>query len=270
MSKSEKRAKTALQPVQENPELDPKNQDIDLSRPSRRSEGEPVNVALVDSSQTFREGLVAAIQNHSDLRLAGQLDLAEQVFTREDFSGVHVCLIDVDLRDRSGIEVAHWLKEKHPGLAVLLLSHWDWDVYLVAARVACAAGMLVRSTPSEELINQICGAAAGPIYSPDQLHRIRLWKKDVGDRLKKVNAREWEILWLAAGGYKNRQIAEYLSLSENTVEKYVTRLLEKVRLTSRSSLLAFIYLNHLDALIRLPDQRRYLYVNPAADGEECG
>ncbi|HVN56441.1 MAG TPA: response regulator transcription factor [Anaerolineaceae bacterium] len=238
-----------------------KTPDPRAAAPGRVVVGGPIGLMIVDSSQAFREGLASALRDHKEFELVGQLELADQVFAQEESLNADICIVDVDLRDRSGIEVMHWLRDKYPHTTVLLLSHWDWDVYLVAAQVAGAVGLLIRSTPLEVLFRQINSAYLGPIYTPGQIHRIKTWKKTVGDRLKKLSPREWEILWLLAMGHKNKLIAESLSLAENTVEKHVTNILEKVGLTSRSSLLAFIYLNHLDVLSRLPVSRRFLYIN---------
>jgi DNA-binding NarL/FixJ family response regulator len=261
MSKSEKRSTPGLKTSKE--PSNPGKRDVETDPAVHKILAGPIRLFIADSSQTFREGLALAVQTNPDFQLIGQMELAEAVYAKESFLDADVGIVDVDLRDRSGIEVAHWLANQRPNMAVLLISHWDWDVYLAAAQAAGAAGLLLRSAPSGELMGLIHSAASGPIYSPGQLHRLHLWKKDVGDRLKKLSPREWEILWEAAAGHKNREIAEALSLSEKSVEKHVNNILEKIRLTSRSTMVAFIYLNHLDVLIRLPIERRNLYIQPA-------
>lgn len=211
----------------------------------------PLRILLIDHSPTFRAGLRQAIEHTRDLRVVCEVATGEAVFLPGFSSEADVAVIDADLPDRSCIEVGQWLITKHPRLSLLLLSASDWDVYLVAARAARASGLLLRATEPAALILSIRQAARAPIYTPDQLDRVKRWSEVLGTRLRTLGQREWQILWLVSEGMNNDDIARKLSLAENTVEKYVSSIYEKLGLHSRGKLLALILADHLEVLSRL-------------------
>ena len=82
---------------------------------------------------------------------------------------------------------------------------------------------------------------------------MQAWEETTGMCLRALRPREWEALWYVADGLRNSEIAEHMSLAENTVEKYVTSILQKLSLPSRSTLLSYIITHQLDVLRRLSD-----------------
>jgi len=211
----------------------------------------PVRILLIDHSPTFRAGLRQAIEATRDLQVVCEVAIGGEIFLPGFSVEADVAVIDADLPDRSCIEVGQRLITKYPRLSVLLLSYADWDVYLVAARAARAAGLLLRSTEPADLIESIRRAARAAIYTPDQLDRVKRWSEVLGIRLRTLGQREWQILWLVSEGMNNDDIARKLSLAENTVEKYVSSIYEKLGLHSRGKLLALILADHLEVLSRL-------------------
>lgn len=207
----------------------------------------PLRIILLDSSHTFRAGLRQAIERTPDLQVVFEAG----IFAPGIPLDADVVVVDADLPDRSCIEVGQWLITQRPKLAVLLLSYSDWDVYLVAARAARAAGLILRSSEPAQLIAAIRQAASAPIYTPEQLDRIRRWSESLGVRLRALGQREWQVLWLVSEGMGNDDIAQRLSLTKNTVETHVGSIYEKLGLHSRSKLLALILADHLDVLSRL-------------------
>ena len=203
---------------------------------------------LIDSCRVHCEGLRHKLDKLSWLRVVGTAETAEEIHSLERAPDADVALVDVDLVGESGIETCRWLLTQQPAIAVLILSYWDWDVYLAAAYAAGGAGFLLRSAPTSELVQAIGQVGHGPIFTDKQVERITTWRRTAGDQLATLAPREWDVLWLLSQGIANREIAHRLDLSENTIEKHVSSILHKLGVESRFALLAFIHRYHLDAL----------------------
>lgn len=215
----------------------------------------PVRVLVVDESFIFRAGLKCALEADGGFTVVGTLGDAEEARHAARASEPDVAIVDAHLPDESGIALCRHLTTAHGELAVLVLASFDWDIYLAAAWAAGATGFLLKSTPIRHLIDGLRWALARPLYTPEQLSRVYAWERNVGERLALLAPRERHILRLVATGRTNRDIAETLMLSENTVEKHVGALLKKVGAQSRTALLAFILRNHLDVLSEPYGQR---------------
>gem|GEM_PF-1247608 len=217
----------------------------------------PLRVLLVDDCLTFRDGLELAITRTKTLLVTGRTNRAEEVFENRELIAADVALVDIELPDQSGFEVCQRLLHANPKLSVVLIGYSDWDIYLLAAQTVHACGLLLRCEATLELIAALEKAATGPIFSQAQILRIQTWRNTTGIKLKSLGRREWQVLQLLALGQSNREIAQHLSVSENTVEKHVSNILQKLELTSRAMMIAFIYSQHLDALSRLPNGDRF-------------
>jgi DNA-binding NarL/FixJ family response regulator len=228
--------------------------------PSKNLENAATHLILIDSCITFRDGLNLNLRNHADLIIDFLGCSAADIYHAQNISPTAVVLIDVDLPDQTGIEVCQWLIERYPDMPVLLLCDQDWDVYLVAAWTIRAAGVLSRKRSPELLAQAIRCAAGGPVYTEEQMSRIESWRVTIGEPLKSLRLREWNVLWQIASGLSNRETAEKLGLSKGTVEKYVSQMLEKFNLASRSALLVFIYSHHLDVFTHTPENARKLLI----------
>lgn len=217
-------------------------------RPTSGSDGTPLRVLLLDGCSTFRQGLRQALEEAPGITVVGEGGTAAEGMALLERVQADVAVVDVDLPDRSGIELCRQLVRERPELVVLLLSQWDWDVYLAAARAALAQGFLLRQQPTAELVRAIRDSRQRKLFTSEQLERIGTWVANVGQLLITLTPRQWDVLWLVAAGMSNRDIASHMSLSENTVEKHIGAILGKLGLPSRASLLGFILQNHLEVL----------------------
>jgi DNA-binding NarL/FixJ family response regulator len=222
----------------------------------RKNQDGITRVLLIDGCITFRRGLLEAIKETQDLQVVELAATAAQVYNENFENTVDVAVVDVDLLDQSGIALCFWLNEHYPEMSLLLLTDRDWDVYLLAAKETFAAGLILRNSPTQEIIQFIRHAKTGNLFSPDQLQRIEAWKKSIGQGLKSLSSREWDVMWQVVAGLSNRDIAKKLRISENSIEKYMTRLFQKFGQNSRSTLLVFIYSSHLDVFNKVDDQMR--------------
>jgi DNA-binding NarL/FixJ family response regulator len=218
----------------------------------------PIRIFLLDSCRTFGDGLELAIARSKTLQVVGRACSATEAFENNAIPPADVAVVDIDLPDRSGFEVCQQLLKMAPTLSVVLIGYTDWDIYLLAAQTLHACGLLLRSQPTPDLIAGLEKAVTGPIFTLEQIRRIQTWRSTIGIKLKALQRREWQVLQLVALGKSNRDIAGQLSVSENTVEKHMSNVLQKLGVASRAMMMVFIYTHHLDALSQLPRGDRFL------------
>jgi DNA-binding NarL/FixJ family response regulator len=215
----------------------------------------PVRLLLIDHLPTFRDSLRHTISQTKTLLVTGEAERAEEVYSGKISIDADVALVDVDLPDCLGFDICQWLVSHNSHLVVVCLIYRDWDTYLVGARASGAKGVILRNTPTLEIVRSVEKAAFGPIFTREQVKRVQKWGETVGAPLRSFRAREWQVLWLAADGLNNHAIALKVDLSENTIEKIMTVLLERLGLRSRSQLLALVHNQHLDVLRCLENNR---------------
>jgi DNA-binding NarL/FixJ family response regulator len=218
----------------------------------------PIRILLVDNCTTFRDGFETSILRNESFQVVGRACSAAEVFQKGFLVPADVAVVDIDLPDQSGIEVCLRLAKLLPDLKVVLLGYHDWDIYLLAAQTAHAAGLLLRSQPVKELVAALEKTRDGPIFNPGQAARIKAWKESTGRLLRALKPREWQVLMLVAQGQSNREISQQLSITENTIEKHMSNLLEKLELNSRIMVPIFFYNHHLDALTVLPHAELFM------------
>ncbi len=200
-------------------------------------------VLLADAAGAFRQGLRLAMGACSHLSVVGEAATGAEALKRS--KDATLVVMDVDLPDRSGIDVCQRLMKKRPEMTVILLSYWDWDLYLAAALRAGAAGFLSKRATTAELLETLRVAPCSPAFATEQLLRVERWEAMVAAPLRSLAPRERAIFWLMAAGKSNRAIAERLNLAVHTVEGYVSDVLHKLGLPSSAGLLAYVLQHHL-------------------------
>jgi DNA-binding NarL/FixJ family response regulator len=149
-----------------------------------------------------------------------------------------VAILDVRLEDGSGIEVCRDMRSALPDLVCLMLTSYADDEALYASVMAGASGYVLKRIRSGELIEDVKRVAAGAsLMDPRAVARVveRIRKGPEADpRTADLSPQERRILDLIADGRTNRQIATEMVLAEKTVKNYVTNLLAKLKMTSRT------------------------------------
>jgi two-component system invasion response regulator UvrY len=198
-----------------------------------------IRVLIVDDHAIVRRGLRQIIADAGDIEVAGEV---------EDYAGLlawlrdgmpDVLLLDISLPGKSGIDILKSVHERHPKLAVLMLSMFPEDQYAVRALKAGAAGYLTKDAAPERLIEAVRCAAAGRKYVSPALAAMlaeRISEPVSGDLHQRLSDREFETLKLIAAGRKLSEMAEQMHLSPKTVSVYRARLLEKLNLRTNSEI----------------------------------
>ena len=197
----------------------------------------PIRLLLVDDHALFREGLAGLFAYQPDFAVVGEaedapgaLDLAAQL--RPD-----LVLMDIDLPGEDGVEATRRLKLALPATVVVMLTVYDAADKLLEAFKAGAQGYLVKNIHSAELLEQLRHLANGEVVISRRI-ATRLLEEfqtqgAAAEPAERLTARELEVLQLVAARLANKEIAQRLGISENTVKNHLKNILGKLHLTSR-------------------------------------
>ncbi|WP_370291306.1 response regulator [Nocardioides sp.] len=197
-----------------------------------------IRVFLLDDHEMIRRGIRGLLEAESDIEVVGESDSAAEATRRIPALRPDVAILDGRLPDGSGIDVCRDIRSQDPSIRALILTSYDDDDALFSAIMAGAAGYVLKQVRGNDLVDMVRRVAAGqsmldPSVTAQVLERIRSGPKvDAG--LASLTDQEHRILDHIGAGLTNRQIAREMHLAEKTVKNYVSSLLAKLNLTSRT------------------------------------
>jgi DNA-binding NarL/FixJ family response regulator len=193
-----------------------------------------IRVLSVDDHPLLREGLATIINNQSDMLLVAQAANAQEAIAEYRKHKPDVTLMDLRLPDRSGIDAMIAVRAEFPQARVIMLTTFEGDVEIQRALEAGARGYLLKSMPPEELVEVIRQVHAGKKRIPAQL--AAQLAEHISD--EDLTAREVEVLNHVAGGNRNRDIADKLFITEETVKVHIKHIMEKLGASDRTQAVA--------------------------------
>jgi two-component system response regulator DevR len=203
----------------------------------------PIKVYLLDDHEIVRRGIKELLESEGDIVVIGESGLAEEATRRIPALKPDVAILDGRLPDGSGIDVCREIRSVDPEIAAVILTSYDDDEALFSAIMAGAAGYILKQVRGTDFIDTVRRVAAGqsmldPAVTAQVLERLRSGPK-ADPSLEQLTAQELRILELIADGMTNRQIATTLFLAEKTVKNYVSSMLAKLGLESRTQAAIF-------------------------------
>lgn len=184
-----------------------------------------IRVAVVDDHPLVREGTAALIGRAEDMEIAGVAASLAELQPILDGGSVDVLLLDLRLGQESGFDLLR--SPDGPMPAVVVVTSYDYPQYADAAMRLGAAGFVVKTAPTAELLGAIRSAASGGLH-----FGVR------PGRGVSLSAREREVLELVVGGASNDEIGTRLGISTRTVESHLRRLFDRLGVASRTELAA--------------------------------
>jgi DNA-binding NarL/FixJ family response regulator len=202
-----------------------------------------VTVFLVDDHEVVRQGLRTLLEE-SGLTVVGEAATASEAVPRIVATQPKVAVLDVQLPDGTGIDVCREIRSRLPETSCLMLTSFDDDEALFAAIMAGASGYLLKQIRGLQLVEAVQRVARGeslldPKVTTRVLERLRSGPKQ-DPRLASLTDQERRILDLIAEGLTNRQIGTRLGLAEKTVKNYVSSLLAKIGMRSRTQAALYV------------------------------
>lgn len=197
-----------------------------------------ITVFLLDDHELVRRGVRDLLESEGDIEVVGEAGLASEAIDRTRVLRPQVAILDARLPDGSGIEVCRQIRSEQPGVAALILTTYDDDEALFSAIMAGASGYVLKQVSGGDLVTAVRRVAAGQsMLDPAVTARVLARLRDGPQQdpfVKHLTPKEEQILGLVAEGLTNRQIADELSLAEKTVKNYVSIVLGKLGVESRT------------------------------------
>ena len=206
-----------------------------------------IRVFLVDDHELVRGGERSLLERASDVTVVGECGSVAEAVRRIPAVKPDLAIVDVRLPDGSGIDVCRHIRSVDPSIATLIVTSYDEDDAFAAAVLAGASGFIIKSINGAGLVEAVHRIAAGEnLLDESRRERLRAtWRHEVDSdaRLRELSPQERRILDLVAAGMTNRQIGEAVHLAEKTVKNYVTSILAKLGVESRTQAAVYLTLN---------------------------
>ncbi len=222
---------------------------------------EPVRVLVVDDHTLFRRGIVTVLANQRNISVVGEAVNGLEAIDKAEELVPDVIVMDLNMPQCSGLEATQALQAKMPQVSILVLTVSDNEADLFHAIKFGATGYILKNTEPEELVQAIHHIAqGGVIVSPMMAAKLLTEFRSLGtDAMAKKTAeeeanlspREDEVLRLVAQGATNKEIADSLFISENTVKTHLRNIMDKLHLANRSQAAAYAVKRGL-----VPDNRK--------------
>jgi DNA-binding NarL/FixJ family response regulator len=204
----------------------------------------PIRILIVDDHGVVRFGLRGYLESVPNLTIVGEAVSGELALDLLDRVAVDIVLMDLVLPGMSGAEATREIMRRHPAVRVIILTSFLDNAHVLPAIRAGAAGYLLKDIAPDELSKAIIATFNGQSIlhakvmnqlalnlTPDDQASVNL--------LHTLSERELDVLQLLTRGFQNGEVAEQLSVSENTVRTHISNILTKLNLRDRTQAALF-------------------------------
>jgi len=210
---------------------------------------EPVKVLVVDDHALFRRGIVTVLANQENISVVGEANNGLEAIEKAAELAPDVIVMDLNMPQCNGLEATQVLQARMPQINILVLTVSENEADLFRAIKFGATGYILKNTEPEELVQAIAHIAQGgviisPVMAAKLLTEFKgsatgVKAKAAVDEEAALSPREDEVLRLVAQGATNKEIADSLFISENTVKTHLRNIMDKLHLANRSQAAAY-------------------------------
>jgi two-component system, NarL family, response regulator len=191
----------------------------------------PIRILIADDHPTIRKGLIATLEPEPDMEIVGAAPTRQEAIAMWQETRPDITLMDLALEGGDGgVDAIRQIRKESPTAKVIVFSAVTGDEDIFQALRSGAVTFLTKETPDEELVQTIRDVHAGGRPIPPEIAR------KLADRLTQssLTAREVQVLSLVARGYRNKEVATALSISEETVQGHMKHILSKLGVNDRT------------------------------------
>ncbi|MGB8699034.1 MAG: response regulator transcription factor [Thermosynechococcaceae cyanobacterium] len=200
-----------------------------------------IRILLVDDQYIIRQGIKSMLESNDDLNVIGEAENGQQAIQALSSLKPNVVLMDIRMPVMDGVAATGAIAQAFPDIKVLILTTFDDDEYVLQAMRLGAKGYLLKDTEPDTLAFAIRAVHKGHTQlGPGLFEKVMPFHNEIpmvstaAPNLAQLTSREKDVLRLIASGANNREIAQALFLSENTVKNYVTNILSRLNLRDRT------------------------------------
>ena len=200
-----------------------------------------MRLIIIDDHILFRKGLVSLLSSQPEFDVVGEANSGEEAIVKVSELQPDLVLVEIDLKDGSGLETIDKIISCHPQACVVVLTLLESNEAMIAAIRSGARGYLLKNTPLPKLVTALKAVANGEAALSRKmtgriLEELSQQKKYKGTNLVGLNGltdREIEVLKYLGSGATNHEISERLFIAHNTVKNHVHKILSKLKLKNR-------------------------------------
>lgn len=198
----------------------------------------PLRLLVVDDQELLRRGLRMLLESTGAVTVVAEARDGAHALTLLREEPVDAVLTDVVMPAMDGVELIRRCATEHPGLPVLVMTTFDTDRVVADVLAAGAAGLLLKDTSPETIVEAVRTALAGGLHLDPRVTRaaIAAQRGSATDPLADLTASERQVAACVAEGLSNTEIAERLHLAHGTVKNYVSTIMRKLQVGDRTQL----------------------------------
>jgi DNA-binding NarL/FixJ family response regulator len=207
-----------------------------------------IQILLVDDQHIIRQGLKTMLESNDDMQIVGEAENGQSAIDQIPKLQPDIVLMDIRMPVMDGVAATREILQLYPDRKILILTTFDDDEYVSQAMRLGARGYLLKDTEPDELAMAIRAVykghtQLGPGLFEKAITSVETVVSTISPplALAQLTPRELEVLKLIASGSNNREIADELFLSENTVKNYVTNILSRLNLRDRTQAALFAH-----------------------------